>query len=634
VTAEPTPSDPRREFFDAEYYGAQLGRRLRRRLERSGVDGLEHYLTSGWRDGLDPSSEFSTSGYLEKYPDVRAAGIDPLSHWVRSGRAEGREAVPCLSSRTIRRPELSDGLVDRRDEIVTYLSSFGIRVDPDELDAPLHGIDAGAPDWFDPSWYLSAYPDVAEAGVDPLQHFLRFGLREWRQPNPAVEMQSGDVDSPIDRTLAAQDVRGRTRRRIDHARPLAPIPASASKVVEAIRARMTDAGRTGLVVAFGHDDHRRHIGGIQLCEGLEEREFGHRGVCYVFVHPDLSLPTMSPVDHEPLVRVAIDGVALDGQYRIADLADAWVGSSAPDLDAVVVHSLLGHSPESVSAFVRSTNPGACIWWLHDQFTRCPEWRLLRNGVERCDGPPVTSLACRLCVSGTERPDHLRRLGELWSCADWVFVAPSDSAAVSARSGATAIPVEPLVVAHLELRRAAIDRPALAPASTPIRIGFIGEPRPEKGWDVFAALAAARPAGVEFVHIGSRTPVPRAAEIEFVPLGQTADTFGTALAAITASGVDAALVWPTMEEAFSFVTAEAIAAGCEIITHPDSGNAVAMAERQGRAVVVESVDALLACDLSGLLRSRRAGPTPAWEIAPDVGLTPRVLDRLRSSPEQR
>lgn len=36
---------------------------------------------------------------------------------------------------------------------------------------------------FDPAYYLSKYPDVLKAGLDPLAHFLKFGWKENRRPN-------------------------------------------------------------------------------------------------------------------------------------------------------------------------------------------------------------------------------------------------------------------------------------------------------------------------------------------------------------------------------------------------------------------------------------------------------------------
>lgn len=36
---------------------------------------------------------------------------------------------------------------------------------------------------FDRSWYLSEYPDIRDAGVDPVRHYLKFGAREGRNPS-------------------------------------------------------------------------------------------------------------------------------------------------------------------------------------------------------------------------------------------------------------------------------------------------------------------------------------------------------------------------------------------------------------------------------------------------------------------
>ncbi len=60
------------------------------------------------------------------------------------------------------------------------------------LDPLLHYILFGAREgrWpnpaFDGGWYLDAYPDVAASGVNPLAHFLRQGRREQRLPNNAA----------------------------------------------------------------------------------------------------------------------------------------------------------------------------------------------------------------------------------------------------------------------------------------------------------------------------------------------------------------------------------------------------------------------------------------------------------------
>src|ERR1700754_3747448 len=37
---------------------------------------------------------------------------------------------------------------------------------------------------FDAEFYLTNYPDIAAAGVDPFEHFFDYGYREGRCPNP------------------------------------------------------------------------------------------------------------------------------------------------------------------------------------------------------------------------------------------------------------------------------------------------------------------------------------------------------------------------------------------------------------------------------------------------------------------
>ncbi|WP_173272481.1 glycosyltransferase family 2 protein [Thiosulfatimonas sediminis] len=42
---------------------------------------------------------------------------------------------------------------------------------------------------FDKTWYLLRYPDVANAGIDPIEHFLRFGVIEKRDPTEFFDLK-------------------------------------------------------------------------------------------------------------------------------------------------------------------------------------------------------------------------------------------------------------------------------------------------------------------------------------------------------------------------------------------------------------------------------------------------------------
>jgi hypothetical protein len=71
--------------FDAQFYLSAYPD-----VAAQGIDPLNHYMESGWREGRNPNARFSTTGYLLANPDVRAAGINPLVHFWEYGQTEGR----------------------------------------------------------------------------------------------------------------------------------------------------------------------------------------------------------------------------------------------------------------------------------------------------------------------------------------------------------------------------------------------------------------------------------------------------------------------------------------------------------------------------------------------------------------
>ena len=74
------------ELFDAEYYRLtwpELGQE---------ADPIEHYLLHGW-ESSNPGPGFDGLYYLAANEDVKAAGLNPLLHYLRNGKSEGRRAL-------------------------------------------------------------------------------------------------------------------------------------------------------------------------------------------------------------------------------------------------------------------------------------------------------------------------------------------------------------------------------------------------------------------------------------------------------------------------------------------------------------------------------------------------------------
>lgn len=119
--------------------------------------------------------------YQDHYPDVRASGWDPLSHFLKFGLQEQRDPGPYYSVR--------DRLGSRFEESAEPLGRARALIADVEgeprfqlLQSPTAAV-AGS-GLFDAEWYLAEYEDVRASGADPLTHYMVHGSLEQRTPGP------------------------------------------------------------------------------------------------------------------------------------------------------------------------------------------------------------------------------------------------------------------------------------------------------------------------------------------------------------------------------------------------------------------------------------------------------------------
>ncbi|MFH0826043.1 MAG: glycosyltransferase, partial [Pseudomonadota bacterium] len=139
----------------------------------AGMNPLAHYIRHGAAKGYDPNPLFFGRWYLERNPDVAAAGMNPFAHYIRHGAAGTYDPNPLFFGRWY---------LERN----PHVAAAGI-------DPLAHYMKHGAAEGYDPNplfygkWYLEHYPDVADAGLNPLAHYLTHGAAEGRDPNPEFD---------------------------------------------------------------------------------------------------------------------------------------------------------------------------------------------------------------------------------------------------------------------------------------------------------------------------------------------------------------------------------------------------------------------------------------------------------------
>lgn len=116
------------------------------------VNPLRHYLRRGAFEGRDPNPWFDSGWYLQQYPDVAKAGVNPLVHYLRYGAHEGRDPSPL----------------------------------------------------FDSDWYLEQNPDVAKARMNPLAHYVLHGAAEGRVPRADLDRNQHAPQAGGDSSVESQ----------------------------------------------------------------------------------------------------------------------------------------------------------------------------------------------------------------------------------------------------------------------------------------------------------------------------------------------------------------------------------------------------------------------------------------------
>ncbi len=174
-------------WFDSAWYIAQYPD-----IEAAGVDPVEHFVAYGWREHRNPSAYFQTTWYLTSNPDVDQAELNPLLHFIEHGEAENRLANPdgAAPPGTVNRatpPPIAikapAPVVDEPRPPAWEDIADGATEELSVREREDIGLLRSSP-LFDAEWYATQYPAAAAMGMDPARHYLHIGAFNNHDPSP------------------------------------------------------------------------------------------------------------------------------------------------------------------------------------------------------------------------------------------------------------------------------------------------------------------------------------------------------------------------------------------------------------------------------------------------------------------
>jgi hypothetical protein len=250
---------------------------------------------------------------------------------------------------------------------------------------------------------------------------------------------------------------------------------------------------------------------------------------------------------------------------------AELGRAGKNPVEVQLHHLRHFDLGRVQRFL-SEIPVAVKLFLHDYYTVCPKFNLLKNDERYCGDARPAPEKCADCASWT--PAHLGGFRALLAAmADrLVVVAPSSAARRIWLSSFPEFSARTVVIPHLKAAGETKNNYVGKTAGEPIRLAYVGAPHRFKGWEIFRSLArdlSAAPLKYEFYHFGLGRDDDKA--IRNIPVSFVKDGPEAMAREIWKAGIDIVFLWSLCPETYSYVLHESRLANVMLITNPDSGN---------------------------------------------------------------
>jgi len=342
------------------------------------------------------------------------------------------------------------------------------------------------------------------------------------------------------------------------------------------------------VIAFSHSDYLISLGGTEKVLHQEQNELAIRGISYIQIYgiPDDG----SEYQELPGQRVGlnIDGVPA-GTFTMIQLVlilSILVEDGRLRILAAHMHHLMRFHLPGVKFLLSVIHFERIRVFVHDYYTICPQFNLLKNGKDFCGGTCTDGD----CSFFEKKKIHFFRLNEFFKDLDFEVITPSEVAAGIWLKDYPEYGERVRIVPHLVYKEMPIkngDR--LKRLTTPmyrLRIAFLGREDLSKGLESWWRLVSCPELSkqYDFFHLGAagiQKPGVRYVDVSFLKDGNNA-----MVKALNENKIDAVFLWSIWPETYSFTLYESFSANCFVITNPMSGNIAAQLDASSRGIIFD------------------------------------------------
>jgi len=454
-------------------------------------------------------------------------------------------------------------------------------------------------DLFDRDWYLARNKDVDKERINPAKHYLYFGGLEGRDPSPKFSsshylISNDDVNragmNPLLHYIKYGKKEGRKFSQsmiID--REQIPLPEHTLKPRQIVKLLNQAIENKEYVLSISHDNYLKITAGVQLRILDEQLSLRKQKISYLHLYPFIRRSTNVVEDELFFVGINCDGKEIGVAGRKEILRGLQLFSQAK-VKETHIHHTMGFDLALIRNITKTLKMNNAQFWVHDYYSVCPGCFLLRNDKVFCGVPDINSNSCTICKYGDKRRTQNQEFISLFNIIHMNVIAPSQHALDLWRKGFPSVEATSLIIPHVILDW--ISKEPVLKDNTVLRIGFVGFPVDYKGWGAWKRLTEKVGKDSRFQFYYFSNDWGGHGNYERVLVTVTLENRLAMTEALVKCDIDVAFLWSICPETFSYTLYESLAAGCFIITNPDSGNIqYYLQSNPNQGVILENEDQL-------------------------------------------
>ncbi len=315
--------------------------------------------------------------------------------------------------------------------------------------------------------------------------------------------------------------------------------------------------------------------------------------------------------------------------QIIRILTFW-NSKGKILTGFFIHHLMNIDLNSLFAIINSLYECNIIVYLHDFYTACLQYNLLKNGKEYCGNAILEKNKCSSCSFFEKSIEHKSLILSFLlkiNISHLFFIAPSKFMADTWIQAFPQFSDRLSVIGHLKFVGEYFENMNPIDLLSPLKVAFVGNQSYNKGWEFWIQAVDTlefETHNYRFYYFGHSTHKMK--HIQDVEVSVQKDGPTAMVDAIRKNGVDVVVLNSIQPETYSFTYYESLASNAFIITNESSGNISIQVRTNLNGIVMRSPDDLIEIfEKESNLRSalneyrsrKRFGPLM---FEPDLGYT--------------